>query len=144
VAERVVDDLEAIQIDEQQREAMPVSPRVTTRGRGAEQRAIGQPRERVIERQAAQAVLGALALERVADRALQRRRGQLGLDEIIRRARPERRGVDVPAILAGEYDAGCRSCEAMYANCSSSALDRWRHWFVVLTISRVELRRSFA
>ena len=93
VAERVVDLLEVVDVEEQHRDGRVRAPRAVERDAEAveEQRAVGQAGQRVVQRLWASCDLGALALDRVADRAAQQGRGELGLDQVVLGAGADRR-----------------------------------------------------
>ena len=87
VAERVVDDLEVVEVDEHHRDRARVALREHRLLQAVvEQVAVGQPGERVVVRLALELLLVALALDRVLHRLQQQRAVDLALHEVVLRA----------------------------------------------------------
>ncbi len=88
VPERVVDLLEVVDVEEQHGDRGVVAPRTVQSDAEAveEQRPVGQPGQRVVERAVRELRLQALSLDRVHHRAPQQRRRQLGPHQVVLRA----------------------------------------------------------
>ena len=114
VAERVVDELEAVEVEEQQADRAQRQPggggavHPLQRGVGAleQERAIRQAGQRVAHRERGQAALGPLALDRVAHGAEQHGAGRLALDEVVLRARLDGAQRQLVLAQAAEHDDG--------------------------------------
>ena len=93
VAERVVDDLEAVEVEEEDGDAALAPARAPQRLAEAveEQRAVGQPGERVVQRAVGELELGALALGDVARDAHHLQRLAAGAAHGARRSSPATR-----------------------------------------------------
>ena len=106
VPERVVDLLEGVDVEEQQRDGGARPPRAI-QGDGQpveEERPVGQPGERVMERLAGQLHLRALALDRIADGPGQRRRRQLGDQQVILGAAAHGVDAELVVVILREHD----------------------------------------
>jgi hypothetical protein len=108
VAERVVDRLEAIDVEEQhgQRRGDPVRAGQRELEAVGQQGAVGQAGQRVVQRLLHEQLLGLLALARVADRPRDDRAVGLGLDEVVLGALVHRAHREVVVLAAGEHDDG--------------------------------------
>ena len=106
VPERVVDLLEVVDVEEQDRDRGVVAARAVQSDAEAveEQRPVGEPRERVVERAVRELRLQALSLDRVHHRASQQRRRQLGPDQVVLRAGLDDRHCLVFVGMLGEHD----------------------------------------
>ena len=111
VAEAVVDRLEVVDVDEEDRhlparrplQALERHPEAVE-----EQRAVGQVGERIVHRPAQKGTLGPLALERVAQRPRDRRRVDAP-DQVVLGARLQRRDRERLVVGTGEHhDGGLR------------------------------------
>ena len=104
VAERVVDELEAVEVEEQQPDAQARRRGAVQRGLRAleQQRAVRQPGQRVAHGEDGEPALDLLALDGVADRRAQQRPGRLALDEVVLRAGADRLDGDRVLAEAGE------------------------------------------
>ena len=85
MSHRIVDLLEAVDVEEQHGERRPGPARAVERDGEAvaEQGAVGQRGERIVQGLMGELDLGALALDRVADGAHQQRRVELGLEQVV-------------------------------------------------------------
>ena len=97
VAERVVDELEAVEVEEEQADRaqraaggdVALHPLQRDVRPLEQQRAVRQAGQRVAHGERGQPALGVLALDRVAHGAQQHGAGRLALDEVVLRARPD-------------------------------------------------------
>jgi hypothetical protein len=109
MTERVVDLLEAIEVQEHHRRRQADAARAVQRHAQAveKQDAVGQARERILQRLLGQADLGVLALQRKPHGTPQQGRVQLGLDQVILGAGLDRGDAElVVAVLGDDDDRG--------------------------------------
>ena len=106
VAERVVDDLERVQVEEEQRHLAAVAARA---GRGAgelvvEELAVGDAGQRVVLGQVVEVQVGLLALDGVADRAQDRATLALPLHQVVLGALVQDADGELLVVLAAQHD----------------------------------------
>ncbi len=114
MAERVVDLLERVHVQEQQAHRGAGAPR-TVQGNSEpvqEQHAVGEPGQRIVQRLAGQLDLGALALDGVADRPPERGRGQLGRQQVVLGSEAHRLHAELVAVFRKHDDGRVRGRDA--------------------------------
>jgi hypothetical protein len=106
VAERVVDLLEAVDVEEQHDDRRTGAPAAIQRHPQPvqEERAVGQPGERVVQRLLGEHDLGALALHPEPHRPAQHRGGQLGAAQMVLGSGPDGGDLAVLVVAVRQRD----------------------------------------